>query len=532
MRKLIFFFTIVSSMFVFQACPVYVPEAGFEDMERLSIYDYIVENDSLYSKFGQILIAGGIDKTMGAYNPNGNEYTLFLPTNAAIDEFISNSDMFSSFEDLLKDKSYVSAMARYHVVNMGIITNDFPFGALPKLNLSGQYLTVGFEMGEDSSYYKINNFAPVSEANIDLSNGYIHVISKALTPLVYNTYQWLENNPQFSIFYNAVKNTGLNEVLSRVIVLDSTSLNPVTLLVEPDSVYNRFNIFSFNDLAQLISPDNSDYTNPYNSLYNFVACHILEGSFFLSDFEEDLSAVNQVATNYSTYGNAPVNINDQELDLLINRRRVITDTIFSANNDTTFSYLRITFYYDQSNVLSQSGAIHFINQIMTPQPATVATQSYEFFEEPLFIQYREEGGEFLIEDPSLLTTLTWTGGEDQLLFVKTDDVSEQAWNKDYIEMQGDFSISYTLPKIAQGNYLLSIRAHALHPDNALVEVFFDGLKIGGLVDLTTGGTADYPYVDIKLGSVTLLDYEKHVITVKSLIPGYFKWDNVVFTKPD
>jgi uncharacterized surface protein with fasciclin (FAS1) repeats len=500
-------------MFVFQACPVYVPEAGFEDMEKLSIYDYIAENDSLYSKFKQILIAGGLEKTMGAYNPNGNEYTLFLPTNDAIDEFISQNDRFSTFDDLLQDKGYVSAMARYHVVDIGIISNDFPFGALPELNLSGQYLTVGFEMGDDSAHYKINNIATVSKSNIDLSNGYIHVISKALTPLVYNTYQWLENNPQFSIFYNAVKNTGLYEVLNRVIVRDSVSLNPVTLFVEPDSVYHRFNIFNVNDLAMRVSPDNTEYTATYNNLYNFVACHILEGSLFLSNFEEKI-------TNYSTFGNVPVNINGKGIDLAIN----YGDTIVSAKNDTLF-YL--TFYYDDSNLLTQSGTVHLINQVMFPRKRSLASDQYfEFFEEPLFNQYREKAGEYLVEDPALLQTITWTGGEDQLLFIKTDDPSEQAWNKDYVKMQGDFSISYQLPKIAQGNYLLNIRAHTYNTRNALVEVFFDGVKIGGLIDLSTGGTSYSPYSEIELGTVSLLSYESHVITVKSLIPGYFVWDYV------
>lgn len=520
MRKLLSLFTIVAFISVFQACDEYIPEANFKDMEKNTIYDYIVENDSLYSKFKQILIAGGLDKTMSAYNPNGDGYTMFLPTNDAIDEFISSSNKFSSFEELLSDTAYAAKMARYHVVNLAIITNDFPFGALPELNLSGQYLTIGIEIGDDSSYYKVNNIAPITIPNIEVSNGYVHVITKALTPLTYSTYGWLQSNSQFSIFYDAVKATGLSGVLSRVIEGDTVTVTSVTLLVEPDSVYNRFNIFTFNDLVNKISPDNSDYTNPYNSLYNFVGCHILDGSLFLSDFEEQ-------TTNYSTYGDVPVNINGEGLDLAINKGKEIFDTIISSDNDTTYLDY-ITFYYDQSNVLTQSGAIHFIDQLMTPKTASVAEQYYQFNEEPLFDQYREEGGEFLIEDPSLLTTITWTGGEDQLLFIKSDDASNQAWNQDYIEMQGDFSISYTIPKVAQGSYTLSIRANAYNSENALVEVFFDGVKIGGLIDLTTGGTSSYPYYEFELGNVTLLNYEAHVITVKSLIPGYFDWDYVHF----
>jgi uncharacterized surface protein with fasciclin (FAS1) repeats len=507
-------------MLVIQSCDEPVPEAGFKDVVRTSIFDYIVENDSLFSKFRQILVAGGLDKTVSAYNPNGNGYTLFLPTNAAIDDFIKNSSQFSTFEDLLSNKNYVAAMARYHVVNMGIITNDFPFGALPELNLSGQYLTIGFEIGEDSSYYKINNVAPLTVGNIEMSNGYIHIISKALTPITFTTYQWLEQNPEFSIFFDAVKSTGFKEVLSRVIERDTISLNPVTLFAEPDSVFHRNNIYSFDDLAHLLSPDNSDYTNPYNRVCNFVGYHILDGSLFLSDFEEK-------TTNYSTFGDVPVNVNGMGIDLAINKGKEIFDTLVSVDNDTTFINY-ITFYYDLSNVLTQSGVIHFVNQLMAPKAVGRAEQFFEFYEEPLFIKYREEGGEFLIEDHSLLSTISWTGGNNQLVFVKSDDVSETAWNQDYIIMQGDFSISYTLPKIVQGSYTFSIRAQANSNQNALVEVFFDDVKIGGLIDLTSGGNSSYPYVEIILGTVTLLNYESHVVTVKSLIPGFFYWDVVHF----
>ncbi len=519
MRKLLFFIAVISGVLFFQACDKSeVPDAGFKDMERLSIYDYIVENDSLFSKYQQVLVAAGLDKTMSAYNPNGDGYTMFLPTNAAIDEFVATNDRYSSFDDMLKDKDFLGSLVRYSVVEAAILTNDFPFGALPEFNLSGQYLMIGF----DGGIYSVNNEAPVSDElkNIEVSNGYIHVIDKVLTPLVYTTAEWLEGSSQFSIFNQAVKATGYGNVLNRIIEGDTVTVSSLTLLVEPDSIYNRFGIFSFEDLAKKISPDNNEYTSPLNSLNSFVGYHILEGSLFLSNFEE-------TSSNYNSLGTMPVNINGNGLDIVINKGKVVFDTLVSSGQDTTLVDY-ITFFYDNSNFLTQTGVVHFINQLMTPQTARAAEQWFEFFEEPVFNQYRAEGGSFLIEDNSLLTTVSWTGGNDQLLFVKSEDEEEQAWNDDFIHMEGDFSVSYTLPRIVQGSYWLYIRANAFNVDNALIEVFFDGVKVGGLIDLTTGGNAQYPYVEFELGEVTLLDYKPHVITVTSLIPGYFDWDYVYF----
>ena len=118
------------------SCEETTIEANFEDMIDMTIYDYVVDNDSMFSSFQRILEAGGIDKTLSAYNPDGLDYTLFLPTNEGIDRFIEESDRFSSLEELLADQAYVSAFSRYHAVNMGIKSDDFPFGALPDYTLS------------------------------------------------------------------------------------------------------------------------------------------------------------------------------------------------------------------------------------------------------------------------------------------------------------------------------------------------------------------------------------------------------------
>jgi uncharacterized surface protein with fasciclin (FAS1) repeats len=527
MRKILTIFIVVAALMSMSSCDQHIPEAGFKDMISESILDYLIENKDEHSMFLRILEEGRLDKTMSAYNPNGSFYTMFLPTNEAIERFIEQSSLFSSFDALLDDKDYVAAMARYHVVDMAIETYDFPFGALPELNLSGQYLTVGFEVGTDSSYYKINNTAPLVQGNIELSNGFIHVISEALIPITFTSYQWLKQNAGYSIFLEAVEKTGYDEVLNRIIYRDSIGVNPVTLLIEPDTLYNRYGIYNFNDLVNFLEPLDNDYTNSYNAVNNFVGYHILEGSLFLSNFEN-------VNSNYNTFGDTPVDINGEEIDLLINRNKIVTDSSYIVTgNDSVivYEYLEITFYYDLSNNLTQSGAVHVINELLTVQSARARTVNFEFYEEPLFASYRDQSGEYLVDDLSLLNTISVTGGNERLYFVMNDVESEQAWNKDYIMLEGDFSVTYTLPRIVPGTYDLQLQAHAYDSNNALVEVFLDGVKIGGIVDLTSLGSNDYPYNTITLGRITLSSYEQHNITVRTLIPGVFKWDAVRFLVP-
>ncbi|MEN8227109.1 MAG: fasciclin domain-containing protein [Bacteroidota bacterium] len=492
-------------------------KAGFEDLLDLTIYDYIIENDSAYSSFLAILEKGGIDKTLSAYNPDGIGYTLFLPDNDAIDKFIQESDQYTSLQEILNDTEYTRALSRYHVVNMGIHTDEFPFGALPEYTLSGDILTVSFVIETDTSYYKINNQAHISKQNIEVSNGYVHIVEDALIPVTKTTYDFLEQHSGYSLFKAAVDATGFGEIMDINIRDEEVDSRPFTLLVEHDSVYNASEIYTFADLAAFISPDDNNYTDPTNPLYGYVAYHLLEESMFLADFVD-------VATNYTTYSEIPININGYGLDILINSGKEVFDTIIHGVDTTIIDY--VGFYYDDSNVLTQSGAVHFIDRVLRQQRPSRAIQTFEFWEEPLLNEYRQVPGEYLIEDTASLYHVNWWGSD--LFFIETGDDQHPAWGGDYLYMDGDFRITYHIPKIVQGVYTVYLRAETLNSNNALVEVFIDGKNVGGLVDLSQGGNPNNPFEMRELGTINLMKYEDHTVEIKSLIPGRFSWDLIRF----
>jgi len=514
--------TIISSLLIllagFYACEEKVVESGFEDQEEMTIYDYIVENEDRYSSFMRILEAGEIDKTLSAYNPYGIGYTLFLPDNEAIDKFIRENDLYSSLDDLVQDKAFSADLSRYHVILLAIDANDFPFGALPEYTMSGDFLTVSFVIEEDTSYYKINNQAPVTETNIELSNGLIHIIGNVLDPINFTSYKWLEEHPGFSIFKEALDATGLMATLDVNLKDEANEANPITLLVEHDTVFHKQDIYTFEDLAAWISPDNSDYSSASNPLYNFTAYHMLEGSRFLDDFTE-------ISTNYTTYSDIPLNIDGLGLDIYINKGKEVFDTIINVPDTVIIDF--IGFNYDASNVITQSGAIHLIDQVLRQHQPSRATQTFEFWEEPLLNEYREEPGEYLIDDPSSLYLVDWSGAD--LIFVqKANPEESSAWGGDYLYINGDFSVSYTIPKLVQGKYIAFLGAEALDRNNAVVEVFIDGKNLGGLLDLATGGSTASPFTQLELGVIDLTRYESHTIEIKSLIPGSFYWDYIRF----
>jgi uncharacterized surface protein with fasciclin (FAS1) repeats len=500
----------------FTACEDPVIEASFEDLEEFTMYDYMVENEETYSSFLSILESGGLDRTLGAYNPNGEEYTLFLPTNEAIDHFINNSDIYDSLQELMEDRTYASAISKFHVINRAFKTDEFPFGAFSEPTLSNNYLTVQVVVETDTAYYLINNRAPVTHANIEVSNGFIHEVGEMLLPITFTTYEWLETNQDYSIFASAVDATGLEDIFSLIANDSMVNSNAVTLFLEADSIFNKHGIHSFEDLAGHLSPENDNYTDPLNPLHTFVAYHGIEGNFFLDDFEGE-------ATNYSTFADVPININGLGIDIAINKGKVIYDTIISGLDTTIIDY--ITFYYDDSNQLTKSGAIHFIDHMLIMHKPSRAIRTFQFLEEPLFREYGEIPGDYLIEDTASLFRLKWQGAD---LTYHKGDPSEQAWNDDYIRLEGDFTVTYRIPKLVQGRYRAYLRANARGQQNAMIQMTIDGAKVGGLIDLSAIAEGSSPYAEIELGTVDFLKYAEHNVHITTLIPGRFIWDYIRF----
>lgn len=534
MKSFTYILIIFSTLFLFSSCDDYFEnffrtetdeQSGFFNEEIITISNYINENKDRYSKFDTLMKEANIEKALNSYNPDGNNFTLFLPTDDAFDRFINSSDDYDTFDDLLNDKDYVVALMRYHVVMGEIQTNSFPFGALPDSTASGEYLTIGFEFGYDSvaneilydsTVYKVNNEAPIIQPNIELINGYVHVINKILEPVVLSSYEWLKNEEGFTIITEAFEKTGLNDTMGifRTTEGGRKVENIYTLLVEHDSVYHNNGIYTINDLIDTIvdDPTATDYKNIDNPLYQYTAYHILENRYFLDAF---------TSTNYNTYANFPVKV-QADLDITINRGNKVYDTIVETPDTSIVNYINV--FYNISNVLTKNGAIHFIDQMLEvyrPSPSVTWFQFAE--EEPLIDELRNEIGEHPFFNDDAFEAIKWEG-PDVLYYVKATEIDE-ASRDDYIRIDGDFTLEYQISKILPATYNVFLRANAQDFQNATIQISIDGNRLGSNFDLKSGGN---PYDRINVGSVTFTSYSEHKIVIRSLIPGKFEWDYIQF----
>lgn len=472
-----------------------------------TITDYLEANSDSIGSYYALLQSLGLDRALSAYNPYGNNYTLFLPTDEAFEAFFTESE-YADMNTLLADGSYARSLAKYHIVNTALETSDFPYGSLSDTTATGDFLTIAIDTATQQP--RINGVAAVVTPNIEVINGFIHVIDHVLRPVTFPVGEWLAEQPEYALMHEVFALTGLLDTL--------TEGKGVTVLLETNAVLNEAGYTTLEDMITAYSPESTDYTSSENGLYIFGAYHILEGIYYLDDFEGQLA-------NYNTKTSNPVMIDGQGLDIKINEGVGSLDTLFNGTDTTIIDYIGID--YEQSNQQAMNGAVHRVDHLLEVYMPPRSEVINQFHNEPLINAINNEAGETVFTDPGEFEVIDWTGTE-ALTYVNSDEDINGVWNNDYIILEGNFTMDYTIPKLLPGKYNLYLNAHALDDENASVNIAFDGVPIGGNIDLTSGGTGNNPYFNFLVGTVDLDAYVEHTISVSTLIPGVFQCDRFTF----
>jgi len=312
----------------------------------LTIGQYLENNQKEYSKFYRLLVGGKMLTTLHAYNPYGDGYTLFLPTDEAIDHFIQQNQKYGTFEELLKDTSFIKMLTRYHTLNKKVHTDEFPDGALVDSTLTGDRLVASFSAIGDSQLIKINNVAPIIKPNLNMTNGYIHVISEVLQPVNISGYDWLQQHNDYSILAQAMKLSGIQKKLN---------WDKYTLFAEPDSIYHRYGINNVNDLISRIATPGLPLTTKTNVFFQFTAYHILNGEYFMNDFPWGSSKYLTLSDELLTiYVGKDVRINTGVA--------TYGTTISESGVKTVINYIRPI--SEGCNILTSTGPVHSISELM------------------------------------------------------------------------------------------------------------------------------------------------------------------------
>ncbi len=195
----------------------------------------------------------GLDKALSGDGP----FTVFAPTDAAFAKLPKGT-----LETLLKpeNRDTLAAILKYHVV-AGEWTADevTRLGGIKTLN--GQRIT--FET--NGSNVMIDG-ATVAKANIEASNGVIHVIDSVLLPSSNNIVDVAKSAGQFNTLIAAAKAAGLVPAL--------TGDKPLTVLAPTDAAFNKL---PAGTVESLLKPENR------HKLVAVLKYHVIPGRAFADD---------------------------------------------------------------------------------------------------------------------------------------------------------------------------------------------------------------------------------------------------------
>jgi transforming growth factor-beta-induced protein len=134
-------------------------------------------------------------------------YTVFAPTNDAFASFLESNNL--SFEDLTAES--LTPILKYHVVGSKVMSGDLSTGYVNTLYEAIEGSPVTLFVNVDGGVM-LNGSVQVTAADVEASNGVIHVIDAVLTPV--SVVDIAANNGSFTQLVAAVVKAGLVETLS------------------------------------------------------------------------------------------------------------------------------------------------------------------------------------------------------------------------------------------------------------------------------------------------------------------------------
>jgi uncharacterized surface protein with fasciclin (FAS1) repeats len=239
----------------------------------VNIVGYLENHLDSFSLFKQILDRTGNTAFLNAYG----SYTCFAPTNTGVKNYLK--DLGASSVDVA-DLNTLKDMVRLHLLEDTIYTSSFTDGKLPVITMYGQYLVTSVANKDGASSYLINRQALVLNSNVKVGNGIIHVVDNVLRPAVKTIAAQLELNANYSIFVQALKETGFYTRLNTVST-DSTK-RWLTVFAESNKALADSGINSYASLKAKYSKTGNP-TLPNDSLNMYVAYHVSMGLKFLGD---------------------------------------------------------------------------------------------------------------------------------------------------------------------------------------------------------------------------------------------------------
>lgn len=200
---------IVSSLLMLSACSDDPSAENFYTKKGEMISDYLDNRSDQYSEFITVLKKSGVYGMMAAYG----SYTCFAPNNEAMKQFALGRG-YESASELPQD--VCDTLSWNHIVPMAYFTGDLHDGNIPTANMNERRLTFSSGIDPDNNdnvVYLVNNASRLIQRDDSVENGVVHTIDRVIVPSNNYIPGLMKNDPNISIFYEALIATGLDQKL-------------------------------------------------------------------------------------------------------------------------------------------------------------------------------------------------------------------------------------------------------------------------------------------------------------------------------
>ena len=458
---------------VFQGCSEQKIKETTDD--TLNITEYLRANPD-YSMFLEILDITNYASFMNTYGT----YTLFLPTNDAVQQYMQDMGVTSLSQIPLED---LKALAKLHILDQKINTTSFTDGKIPTPSMYGQYLITGASNNNDVSTITINKNANVVASNVEAGNGVIHVIDKVLRVATKTLAQQIEADPNLSLFTEVLKATGWYAKLNQPITYDENNVGTfLTVLAQTNEVYNNTKWkknatspeITLNTLANLKLRYShlGDPTKAEDSLNLYVQYRIVSGLNYLADF----------ATTPVFATKAPLEVISSKL---IRQDIILNEDVFNGVLEKGVGVIR-----NLSDETCTNGVLHYVDGNFAIKKRLPSPVYFDLCNQPEMAanvaNYRKPGGVSFGFAMGALSEVTWTGNRTYTM----------DWNPVGGAVNGDLfrvfrfrvgsgglnDVEFTTPVIIKGRYKIWVSYRQNSRASATTKVFFNGVQTSRIIN--------------------------------------------------
>ncbi len=445
--------------------------------ETLNITEFLRANEE-YSLFLEILDVTDYASFMNTYGT----YTLFLPTNDAVNQLLSDLGVSSVSDIPLED---LQELAKLHILPESVNTTSFTDGKIPSPSLQGQFIITGAAFIDGESNITVNKEASIINSNIEVGNGIIHVLNKVLRVANKTLAKTMDDDESLSLFTEALKATGWYDKLDEPLTYDADSVSShLTVLAQTNKVFQDNGFNNLDDLKARYS-HLGDPLNPEDSLNLFVAYRILPGLNYMADLAVTSAALTK----------APL--------------EVVTLTLASDSllvNEVTFNNILekgVEIDRSASDITASNGVIHLMKDNFFIKKRFPAPVYFDLGDQPEIRQlssvFRKPGNSVSLKK-SELSEVDWP--DDQSLIYRAAEIGngaylDRAWNGDVIELtrfRNGFldPITFTTPVIIKGKYKVWVSYRQNGRSTAACEVSLNGVPFARRVNFTEYGNTSEP----------------------------------------